>query len=180
MFENRIFRDAELLKAGDSLPVLSPGLRSRVLAAALEAHDRRAQGRRVLASAFGLFAMLAGVAWLSPLSSGPFTNTSFMASDASTVAGPSPYLPESRLDGQIGEQLADGSLSSEKPTGDKVTGNTVTGNRVTGQKAAGTAAASALSSFSPGQGLMSVMGDDWRSVEDQLRSRQEHFPRFQM
>lgn len=169
MFKNRIFRDAELLKAGDSLPVLSPGLRSRVLAAALEAQDRRAQGRRVLASALGLFALLAGVAWLSPLSSGPFTDASFIASDAPTSWGPS-YLDEQGLNRQIGEKLADGRRSGE----------TITGKTATGKKAAGMAAASALSSFSPGQGLMSVMGDDWRSVEDQLRSRQEHFPRFQM
>ncbi len=61
-----MFRESELLKESAPLPVLSPGLRSRVLAAALEAQDRRAQGRRVLASALGLFAMLAGIAWMGP------------------------------------------------------------------------------------------------------------------
>jgi len=155
-----MFREAEILKASESLPDLSPGLRSRVLAAALEAQDRRAQGRRVLASALGLFAMLAGVAWLSPFSSeslspdlltkSPFSNSPFFASDV-----PPSSASSSDFDGVKGKPV-DGTVAAKK------------------------AASSALSSFGRGQGLMSVMGDDWRSVEDQLRSRQEHFPRFQM
>jgi len=166
MFKNRVFRDAELLHAGESLPVLSPGLRSRVLAAALEAQDRRAQGRRVLASALGLFAMLAGVAWLGPFAGSPFSDRSFIASDASTSAGSSVYVEGQGFVGPIAsEQLVDAKVA-----GDKNAGRTGSGAK----------AASTVSSFSRGQGLMSMMGDDWRSVEDQLRSRQEHFPRFQM
>jgi hypothetical protein len=166
MSEDPMFRDTGLLKAGDSLPVLSPGLRSRVLAAALEAQDRRSQGRRVLASALGLFAILAGVAWTGPFSgesfspgrfaNGPFSGASFFASDVPASAGSS--------------QEFDGQIVSGKPVNGKLTG----------KDAAGAAASSVLSSFNRGQGLMSVMGDDWRSVEDQLQSRQEHFPRFQM
>ena len=52
--------------------------------------------------------------------------------------------------------------------------------KVPGQQAAENAASSTLSSLNRGQGLISVMGDDWRPVEAQLQSRQEHFPRFQM
>lgn len=156
MSEESMFRDTEFLNAGAPLPVLSPGLRSRVLAAALEAQDRRSQGRRVLASALGLFAMLVGVAWMGPFSSesisnGPFSDASFFASDVSTSAASSSYFVGRGSDQKVaGKNAADGSASS------------------------------ALSSFNRGQGLMSVMGDDWQPVEAQLQSRQEHFPRFQM
>jgi hypothetical protein len=166
MSEENMFRETEFLNAEAPLPVLSPGLRSRVLAAALEAQDRRSQGRRVLASALGLFAMLAGVAWMGPFSSesfspslfsnGNFSNASFFAGDASTSASSSSRLGGQRNDGQMVD------------------------SHVRGKKSAGDSASSALSSFSRGQGLMSVMGDDWRPVEAQLQSRQEHFPRFQM
>lgn len=162
MFEDRMDRDAEFLNADAPLPVLSPGLRSRVLAAALEAQDRRAQGRRVLASAVGLFAMLAGVAWLGPFSteSSPvraFSGASFFSRDVQTLSVLSPGF-----DGQV----VGGKMADDGPIPDK--------------KSAGAGASSALSAFSRGQGLMSVMGDDWRSVEDELQSRQEHFSRFHM
>ena len=148
MFEDRMFREAEFLKAIAPLPVLSSGLRSRVLAAALEAQDRRSQGRRVLASALGLFAMLVGVAWMGSFSNRPFAESDVQVS-AATSAG----------------------LGGVVRTG-----------------AAGDPASSVLSSLRPtlhpsqhgGQVLMSVVGDDWRSVEAQLQSRQEHFFRFQM
>ena len=166
MFENRMYRicrEADLLKAADTLPELSPGLRSRVLAAAIEAQDRRAQGRRVLASALGLFAMLAGVAWLGPFSNNPFSDASNIASD-SAISGSSTNALVAR------EELADVGVAVDRAAGDKAAGEKISDKK----------AASVLSSFSRGQGLMSMMGDDWRSVEDELRSRQEHFPRFQM
>ncbi len=167
MFEDRLFRQTELVKAGDSLPELSPGLRSRVLAAALEAQDRRAQGRRVLASALGLFAMLAGVAWLGPVASGPFSDGSFAASNMSSSPGAASAI-------SVEGRGIDAQLVDQK----QLAGQNVTGQIVKGKKDA--TAASTLSSFGRGPGLMSVMGDDWRSVEDELRSRQEHFLRFQM
>lgn len=155
MSEDPVFREAEFLEESAPLPVLSPGLRSRVLAAALEAQDRRSQGRRVLASSLGLFALLAGVAWMEP----------FSASDTQTsVAG------SLRFDGQgFSEPNVSGKLVDVQRAG-----------QVAGKQAAGAAASSALSSFNRGQGLMSVMGDDWQSVEEQLQSRQEHFSRFHM
>jgi hypothetical protein len=162
MFEDRMYRDAEFLNSDEPLPVLSPGLRSRVLAAALEAQDRRSQGRRVLASALGLFVMLVGAAWLGPIStdSSPptaFSDASFFSRDVQTSAVLSP-----EFDGQlVGEKIVDGKGTDKKSAG-------------------AAAASSALSAFSRGQGLMSVMGDDWRSVEDELQSRQEHFSRFHM
>jgi len=77
-----------LTEYDESLPDLSPGLRSRVLAAALEAQDRRAQGRRVLASALGLFAMLAGVAWLKAHQPSKYFVASAPSSGQSSTAMP--------------------------------------------------------------------------------------------
>lgn len=165
MPEDPMFREAEILKASESLPELSPGLRSRVLAAALEAQDRRAQGRRVLASALGLFAMLAGVAWLSPFASESFSPDMITGRSISN----SPFIAS--------DVPASSAASSSVDSGKLANGKNAAKNAA---KNATGAAASALSSFGRGKGLMSVMGDDWRSVEDQLRSRQEHFPRFQM
>jgi len=168
MSEDPMFREAEFLKAGESLPHLSPGLRSRVLAAALEAQDRRAQGRRVLVSALGLFAMLGGVAWLGPFASESLSPVQFANK---------PILTSPLFDGDVP------ASSASSPYFDGVSGKLLDGTTAgtaAGKKAASAAASSALSSFGRGQGLMSLMGDDWRSVEDQLRSRQEHFPRFQM
>ena len=176
MFENRMYRicrEADLLKAADTLPELSPGLRSRVLAAAIEAQDRRAQGRRVLASALGLFAMLAGVAWLGPFSNNPFSNSPF--TDASNIASDSAISGSSTNALVAREALTDVGVAGDGTSGDRAARDKTSGEKITDKKAA-----SVLSSFSRGQGLMSMMGDDWRSVEDELRSRQEHFPRFQM
>ena len=166
-----MYHEAEFLNSDEPLPVLSPGLRSRVLAAALEAQDRRSQGRRVLASALGLFGMLAGVVWLGPFSTesspvGALSDVSFFSRDVQTSAVLSPGFDGQFVDGQfVGGKNADGKVAEIKGTG---------------KKSAGSAASSALSAFSRGQGLMSVMGDDWKSVEDQLQSRQEHFSRFHM
>src|SRR5262245_30417459 len=60
------FEDA-LLQQGPLLPLLSGDLRARVLGAALEARARRAQGRRVLAGAGGVFALLLWIAWSGPI-----------------------------------------------------------------------------------------------------------------
>jgi hypothetical protein len=170
MFEDRMYHEAEFLNSDESLPVLSHGLRSRVLAAALEAQDRRSQGRRVLASALGLFAMLAAVAWLGPFPTEPssaeaLSAVSLFSSDVQTSAVLSHGFDGQVVGGQIvGGKNADGTVAETKGAGKK----------------SASAASSALSAFSRGQGLMSVIGDDWKSVEDQLQSRQEHFSRFHM
>ena len=150
MSEYPMFRDAEFLKQAAPLPVLSPGLRSRVLAAALEAQDRRSQGRRVLASALGMFVMLVGVAWMRPFSNGSSANLT----------------------------SANGSFSSSGMQASAESSGGLNGQVVNEGQAS--AAPSVLSSLNRGQGLMSIMGDDWQDVQDQLQSRQEHFPRFHM
>ena len=61
-----MFREEELVLNAAALPVLSSGLRSRVLAAAAEARARRAQGRRVLAGAALVFALMSWLAWTGP------------------------------------------------------------------------------------------------------------------
>ena len=55
-----------LLEAAD-LPALSPGLRARVLSAAIESQARQAYGRRALWAAGLLFAVLGLIAWRSPV-----------------------------------------------------------------------------------------------------------------
>ncbi len=67
MCEKLMFREEELLQAADMLPVLSSGLRARVLASAAEARVRRSQGRRVLAGSAVVFALLVWLAWTGPL-----------------------------------------------------------------------------------------------------------------
>src|SRR5947209_2445719 len=61
-------RKEEILRYAAPMPVLSSGLRSRVLTAATEARERRSQGRRVLSSALVLFGLLGWAAWSRPLS----------------------------------------------------------------------------------------------------------------
>ena len=73
MCEDRMFREEELLTdgllaKGASMPALSAGLRMRVLAAAIEARDRRWQARRALRSALILFSFVGWAAWTDPLS----------------------------------------------------------------------------------------------------------------
>ena len=182
MSEDPMFREVELLKEIAPLPTLSAGLRSRVLAAALEAQDRRSQGRRVLVSALGLFAMLGGVAWMGSFSNGFFSNGPF----ANGIFANGPFSNDlfSGGDAQMSSSRFDGAAVDENVVG-----------TVPGKRPAGAAAASALSSFNRAsfnrasfnrasfnrdRGLMSVTGDDWRPVEAQLQSRQEHFSRFQM
>jgi hypothetical protein len=140
------------------LPVLSSGLRSRVLSAALEAQDRRSQGRRVLASALGLFAMLCGVAWLGPIANEPFSYGSFPIG----FSTPGSFADSRSKSAAV--TVLQGDLSGG----------------IGGVQSAGAAGSSAVSSFDRGQALLSVMGDDWLPVEAQLQSRREHFSRFQM
>jgi hypothetical protein len=164
MPEDHLPREVELLKEFASLPVLSSGLRSRVLAAALEAQDRRAQGGRVLASVLGLFALLVGVTWMGPFANVPSLETSENAGQMSAAFS-------TRFDGEM-------------PDGEPIHGDAGVGTAGNRALRRGAPAASTLSSLHPslnrGQVMMSVMGDDWQSVEEQLQSRQEHFPRFQM
>jgi|SRR5579872_2096482 len=56
----------ELLKRTAPTPELSPGLRTRVLAVAAEASERRTQARRVASSALALLALLGYGAWCTP------------------------------------------------------------------------------------------------------------------
>jgi len=58
--------EEELLEEMSHLPELSANLRSRVLAAALEARARRAQGRQVLGSVLVLFCLVGWVTWSKP------------------------------------------------------------------------------------------------------------------
>ncbi|MGE5191599.1 MAG: hypothetical protein ACM3U2_03800 [Deltaproteobacteria bacterium] len=66
MSEGLMFREEELLRTAAPLPVLSSGLRPRVLAAAAEARARRSHGRRVLAGAAVVFMLLGWLAWSGP------------------------------------------------------------------------------------------------------------------
>ena len=91
-----MYREEELLQAAAPLPVLSSGLRSRVLAAAGEARARRAQGRRVLAGAAVVFALMGWLAWTGPFlpSASQLAGTELAPSDRSLLEeGPSCPAP---------------------------------------------------------------------------------------
>jgi len=94
MSDESLTQEAEFLKAVAPLPVLSNGLRSRVLAAALEARERRSQGRRVVSSALSVFALLGWIAW-----KGPFSGS------RTALAAASPL----NSDGSAGDDSGDGS-----------------------------------------------------------------------
>lgn len=64
----------EILQRVAPLPTLSSGLRSRVLAAAVEAQESRRHSRRVIAGSLGLFAFLSWVSWRGPISRGGGTS----------------------------------------------------------------------------------------------------------
>ena len=66
MVEDRLSPEELLLVSAAALPVLSTGLRSRVLTATHDARTRRAQGRRVLWAAGVLFVGLGLASWLRP------------------------------------------------------------------------------------------------------------------
>jgi hypothetical protein len=61
-------REEEILEKTAPLPTLSHGLRSRVLAAALEAQERQQQSRKVIAGSLSLFAILSWFSWRQPKS----------------------------------------------------------------------------------------------------------------
>ena len=68
MVEGRLFPEERLIRSAVSLPVLSDGLRTRMLAAALEAHRRRSQARQIVCSGVVLVAVLGWTAWSGSLS----------------------------------------------------------------------------------------------------------------
>ena len=66
MIEDRLLPEEKLLVTAAELPVLSDGLRSRVLAATCEARTRRSQGRKLLWAAGILFLGLGLLSWYRP------------------------------------------------------------------------------------------------------------------
>ena len=141
MFEDHREDEEELLEEMSHLPELSAKLRSRVLAAALEARARRAQGRQVLGSVLVLFCLVGWVTWSKPLSSVVARN----AVDAMPTA------------------LAQQSDAPLPKAGEPVL-----------------PAPSASSTYCRRDMLISAMGDDWRMVEAEFKSREEFTRRVQM
>ena len=132
--------EEELLEEMSHLPELSSNLRSRVLAAALEARARRAQGRQVLGSALVLFCLVGWVTWSRPLS------TVARHTAEATLAAPA-------------EQVDAGSAQAGEPV---------------------LPVPSASSTYCRRDMLISAMGDDWRMVEAEFKSREEFTRRVQM
>jgi hypothetical protein len=141
MLEDHREDEEELLEEMSHLPELSANLRSRVLAAALEARARRAQGRQVLGSALVLFCLVGWVTWSKPVS---------------TVVA--------RHAGEIAPAALAEQVDSLSP------------------KASGPVqpAPSASSTYCRRDMLISAMGDDWRMVEAEFKSREEFTRRVQM
>src|SRR5262245_54280632 len=81
-----MIREEELLTSVSPLPVLSAGLRARVLAAAGAAQARRARARRALAGASVVFGILVWISWTESL---PFAARNLAAIEPGTVVGPS-------------------------------------------------------------------------------------------
>ncbi len=136
MSEDRLSRKEEILLMTAPLPVLSSGLRSRVLEAAGEACDRRKRGRRAIASALLAFGLVGSFTWFRPSSKG----------QARSVACDSAQPHDGR---QEPSSAAEGAPAS-----------------------AGGSSRNDL--------LMSAMGDDWKVVEAEFRSREEFTRRFQV
>jgi len=80
--------EEDILKKVAPLPVLSSGLRSRVLAAAIEAQESKRHSRRVIAGSLSLFALLSWISWRGPISRG--------AGSALAVAAERDSAPPSR------------------------------------------------------------------------------------
>jgi len=135
-----MFREEELLADAASMPTLSSGLRMRVLTAAIEARDRRWQGRRTLCVALVVFGFVGWAAWTGPLG---LDARHAAATDAASLAGP----------------LGDGQSGGESAAG---------------------ASRAASSSYCRRDMLISAMGDDWRMVEAEFKSREEFTRRVQM
>jgi hypothetical protein len=81
-----MIREEELLTSVAPLPVLSGGLRVRVLAAAGAARARRTRARRALAGASVVFGILGWISWTDSL---PFAPGNLAAIEPRTVAGSS-------------------------------------------------------------------------------------------
>ena len=137
MSEDRMFREEELLADAAAMPALSSGLRMRVLTAAIEARDRRWQGRRALCVALVVFSFVGWAAWTGPLG---LDARHTALTGAASLAGQSG-------DGQSGGESATGAGSS---------------------------------SYCRRDMLISAMGDDWRMVEAEFKSREEFTRRVQM
>jgi hypothetical protein len=56
----------EVLSRAAPLPVLSAGLRSRVMAAVVEAQENRRHSRRLIAGSLSVFAFLSWLSWRNP------------------------------------------------------------------------------------------------------------------
>ncbi|MFN0055120.1 MAG: hypothetical protein ACKV0T_23345 [Planctomycetales bacterium] len=100
--------EAELIRLAADMPLLSSGLRERVLGAAFEAQRRRAQGRRMLWGATLMIAGLGLAAWNRSLwGLGEFVAgigvSSATAAEPYATEGP-PLLPVSQRYGR-GERL---------------------------------------------------------------------------
>lgn len=136
MREDRLSGKEEILRMTAPLPVLSSGLRSRVLEAAGEACDRRKRGRRAIASALLAFGLVGSFTWFRPSFKGR----------ARSVACDSARPNDGR----------------DEPSGSAEGGPTSSGG------------------YSRSELLMSAMGDDWKMVEAEFRSREEFTRRFQI
>jgi hypothetical protein len=100
--------EEDILKHVTPLPTLSSGLRSRILAAALEAQETRRRSRRVIAGSLSLFALLSWFSWRGPnsRSTGSTVATATLHDGASSGRSPSPPSTFSPL-GMIGATMDD-------------------------------------------------------------------------
>lgn len=136
-FAKEEFTKEDIIRRTAPLPLLSAGLRARVLEAAGEACERRSRGRRAVASALLAFGLVGSFTWFRPGSKG---QGQAIASD---VAPP--------------RDLSEGTSSGE----------------------AG-AAVPAGEGLSRSERLILAMGDDWKMVEAEFRSREEFTRRVQL
>lgn len=104
-----MFREEELLSRVAPLPVLSTGLRSRVLAAAGEARARRSRARQFLVRSLVLLGILGPLAWHTPYA--PTTQQGAMngsmpgdAQDAGAPADSSPYCRSEMCIAAMGDE----------------------------------------------------------------------------
>jgi hypothetical protein len=100
--------EEEILKQVAPLPTLSSGLRSRILAAALEAQDSRRHSRRVIAGSLSLFALLSWFSWRMPNSRNTGSAVATATARDGSAAGRSPPsgAPLSPL-GLVGAAMGD-------------------------------------------------------------------------
>jgi hypothetical protein len=141
--------EERLLLDAAEMPVLSPGLRARVLNAAVETECRQAFGRRALWAAGVLFAAMGLMAWRGPLTSvrDDFARAAVPEDRASVVFRPETPRPETPQP----------AIIVQAPDQSRV-------------RSAGLSRR-----YGTGEQLMSAAGDDWRLVEAELQSRRESF-----